>query len=100
MNRPRPDLDGLTKAARNAGGGGLAPGSPVESAVLRRYRHAHRADGTWFYMKSPIGRPALVKLFASILRKDEDRYVLVTPVERVGIAVDDVPFVAVEMRRR
>jgi hypothetical protein len=55
------------------------------------------ADGTWFYCGSPIGRPALVKLFASILRKDDDRHVLVTPVERVGIAVDDAPFVAVEM---
>jgi hypothetical protein len=56
------------------------------------------ADGTWFYLGSPIGRPALVKLFSSILRKDPDRYVLVTPVERVGIKVDDAPFLAVEMR--
>ena len=55
-------------------------------------------DGTWFYSGSPIGRPALVKLFASILRKDPDRYVLVTPVECVGIKVEDVPFIAVEMR--
>lgn len=56
------------------------------------------ADGTWFYNGSPIGRPALVSLFSSILRKDEERYVLVTPVERVGIQVDDAPFLAVEMR--
>jgi len=56
-----------------------------------------RADGTWFYNGTPIGRAALVKLFASILRKDTDGHVLVTPVERVGIAVDDAPFVAVEM---
>lgn len=55
------------------------------------------ADGTWFYNGTPIGRPALVRLFASILRKDADRYVLVTPVERVGIAVEDAPFQAVEM---
>lgn len=54
-------------------------------------------EGAWSYMGSPIGRPALVKLFASVLRKDPDRYVLVTPVERVGIAVADVPFLAVEM---
>lgn len=54
-------------------------------------------NGTWFYMGTPIGRPALVKLFASVLRKDPERYVLVTPVERVGIAVEDVPFMAVEM---
>ena len=55
------------------------------------------ADGTWFYMGTPIGRHALVKLFASILRKDPERYVLVTPVERVGIKVEDAPFIAVEM---
>jgi hypothetical protein len=55
------------------------------------------ADGTWFYNGTPIGRPALVKLFASVLRKDAERYVLVTPVERVGIEVADVPFLAVEM---
>ena len=57
------------------------------------------ADGTWFYRGSPIGRAPLVQLFASILRKDADRHVLVTPVERVGITVDDAPFLAVEMRR-
>lgn len=55
------------------------------------------ADGTWFYQGTPIGRPALVKLFASVLRKDPERFVLVTPVERVGIAVEDAPFLAVEM---
>ena len=55
------------------------------------------ADGTWFYMGTPIGRPALVKLFASVLKRENDRYFLVTPVEKVGITVDDAPFVAVEM---
>src|SRR5215203_1363260 len=55
------------------------------------------ADGTWFYNGTPIGRLALVKLFASVLRKDPDRHVLVTPVERVGIVVEDAPFAAVEM---
>ena len=54
-------------------------------------------DGTWFYNGSPIGRLPLVQLFASILRRDEDRFVLVTPVERVGIKVDDAPFLAVEL---
>jgi hypothetical protein len=54
-------------------------------------------DGTWYYQKTPIGRPALVKLFASVLKKEGDKYFLVTPVEKVGIAVDDVPFLAVEM---
>src|ERR1700690_1138811 len=56
------------------------------------------ADGTWFYCGSPIGRLPLVQLFVSVLRKEADRYVLVTPVEKVGIKVDDAPFLAVEMR--
>jgi hypothetical protein len=55
------------------------------------------ADGSWHYMGTPINRPALVRLFATVLRKDPERYVLVTPVERVGITVEDAPFLAVEM---
>jgi hypothetical protein len=55
------------------------------------------ADGSWHYMGSSINRPSLVKLFSTVLRKDPERYVLVTPVERVGIVVDDAPFLAVEM---
>ncbi len=56
------------------------------------------ADGTWLYRGSPIGREALVRLFASILRREPDgSHVLVTPVERIGIAVEDAPFLAVEM---
>ncbi|WP_336057125.1 DUF1285 domain-containing protein [Nitratireductor sp. CH_MIT9313-5] len=56
------------------------------------------ADGTWFYMGTPIGRAALVQLFSSVLRKDEDgRTYLVTPVEKVGITVEDAHFIAVEM---
>jgi len=50
-------------------------------------------DGTWFYEGSPINRPAMVKMFSNILRKDGDKYVLVTPVEKVGITVEDAPFV-------
>jgi len=53
-------------------------------------------DGTWYYLGTPIGRFELVKLFSSILRKDGDKYFLVTPVEKVGIKVDDAPFVAVD----
>ena len=54
-------------------------------------------DGTWFYMKTPIGRQALVKLFASILKREGEKYFLVTPVEKCGIKVDDAPFLAVEL---
>ncbi|MEM6825834.1 MAG: DUF1285 domain-containing protein, partial [Pseudomonadota bacterium] len=53
-------------------------------------------DGTWFYLGTPIGRPELVRLFSTILRKDGEEYFLVTPVEKVGITVDDAPFVAVD----
>jgi hypothetical protein len=53
-------------------------------------------DGTWFYLGTPIGRFELVKLFSSILRRDGDSYFLVTPVEKVGIKVDDAPFVALD----
>lgn len=56
------------------------------------------ADGTWYYLKTPIGRPALVRLFSSVLKKEDGRYFLVTPVEKIGITVDDAPFAAVEMR--
>ena len=55
------------------------------------------ADGAWFYAGTPILRPALVALFAGILRKDPERYVLVTPAECVGIVVEDVPFIGVAM---
>lgn len=54
-------------------------------------------DGTWYYMGSPIGRQRMVKLFSTVLRRDEDgKTYLVTPVEKLGIIVDDAPFVAVE----
>ena len=53
-------------------------------------------DGTWFYLGTPIGRPELVRLFSTILKKEGDDYFLVTPVEKVGITVDDAPFVAVD----
>ena len=53
-------------------------------------------DGTWFYLGTPIGRFELVKLFSSILKLEEGKYFLVTPVEKVGITVDDAPFVAVD----
>ena len=56
------------------------------------------ADGTWFYQGTPIGRPALVKLFSSILKREGDGYFLVTPVEKVGLTVVDVPFLAVELK--
>ena len=56
-------------------------------------------DGTWYHEGSPIGRPEMVRLFSTILRREDDgSFVLVTPVEKLGIAVEDAPFVAVELR--
>ena len=55
------------------------------------------ADGTWFYQKTPIGRLPLVKLFASVLKREGDKYFLVTPVEKVGLIVEEAPFLAVEL---
>ena len=58
-------------------------------------------DGTWYYQGSPIQRLPLVKLFASVLRLEDDgRYYLVTPVEKMPIEVEGMPFVAVEMTRK
>ncbi len=57
-------------------------------------------DGTWFYLGTPIGRPELVRLFASILKREGEEYFLVTPVEKVRIRVDAAPFVAVDFEAR
>ncbi len=58
-----------------------------------------RRDGTWFYLGTPIGRKPLVKLFSTILKLEDGKYFLVTPVEKVGIRVVDAPFVAVDVSR-
>ena len=100
---------GLTKASDTAGltalisratraGKGAAPVDRWNPDFCGDLDMEIRADGTWFYLGTPIGRMPLVQLFSSVLRKDEDgRTYLVTPVEKVGIRVVDAPFVAVEM---
>ena len=94
-------LEGLAAAARSAGGERkrLPPVHLWNPDFCGDIDMRIAADGTWFYMGTPIGRPALVQLFSTILRKDPERYVLVTPVERVGIKVDDAPFLGVELQR-
>jgi hypothetical protein len=93
-----PPLDSLTAGARAAAQGkGLPPVEEWHPAYCGEIDMRIAADGTWFYMGTPIGRPALVRLFSTILRRDPERFVLVTPVEMVGIAVEDAPFMAVEM---
>lgn len=54
-------------------------------------------DGTWFHQGAPIGRPELVRLFAGLLRKDDEGFMLVTPAEKLSIAVEDAPFLAVAL---
>jgi uncharacterized protein len=92
---PDAAIRGLAEAARGRGAAPVHLWDPPDCGDIDM-RIA--ADGVWHYCGSPIGRAALVQLFASILRKDDDRYVLVTPVEKVGIKVDDAPFTAVEMQ--
>jgi hypothetical protein len=100
MAAPPLDLTDLARAAKEAGPKGLPPVHLWNPPFCGDIDMRIAADGTWYYMKTPIGRPALVRLFSTILRRDGDKYVLVTPVERVGITVDDAPFVAVEMQER
>ena len=95
-------LDGLTAAARDAAkagaaGKGLPPVHLWTPPFCGDLDMRIASDGTWFYMGTPIGRPALVRLFSTILKREGAKYFLVTPVEKVGIRVDDAPFLAVEM---
>jgi len=91
-------LDGIAGAVKTASGKGPPPVHLWNPAYCGEIDMRIAADGTWFYQKTPIGRPALVKLFASIIKREGDRYFLVTPVEKCGILVDDAPFLAVELR--
>jgi len=91
-------LEGIAGAVKSAAGRGPPPVHLWNPAYCGEIDMRIAADGTWFYHKTPIGRPALVKLFASVLKREGDRYFLVTPVEKCGITVDDAPFLAVEMR--
>ncbi len=98
-DRPSPGLAALIARAERAGQG--AP--PVERwhpAACGDIDMVIHADGSWSHEGSPIGRPALVRLFSSVLRKDEDgETYLVTPVEKMRIRVEDAAFAAVEMAR-
>jgi hypothetical protein len=90
-------LETIAGAAKRAGGKGPPPVHLWNPPFCGDIDMRIAADGTWFYLGTPIGRPALVKLFASVLKREGDAYFLVTPVEKVGIRVDDAPFMAVEM---
>mgnify|MGYP005817257941 CR=1 FL=1 len=94
-------LDRLTAAAgsASASGKGLPPVHLWNPPFCGDLDIRIAGDGSWYYMGTPIGRPALVRLFSTILKREGDKYFLVTPVEKVGIRVDDAPFMAVELRK-
>lgn len=93
-----PDAGALARAAAAAQGKGPPPVHLWNPPFCGDLDIRIARDGLWYYLGTPIGRPALVKLFASILKREDDRFFLVTPVEKVGIRVDDAPFVAVDFR--
>lgn len=98
-------LEGLTAAARQAAGAhatakSLPPVHLWNPPFCGDLDMRIAGDGTWYYMGTPIGRPALVRLFSTILKREDGKHFLVTPVEKVGIRVDDAPFLAVEMAQR
>lgn len=92
-------IQGLEALLKAQAEGGLPPVEQWDPPYCGDIGMAIQADGTWLYQGSPIGRAALVRLFARVLRKDADgRHHLVTPVEKVAVAVEDAPFLAVEMQ--
>jgi hypothetical protein len=98
-------LEDLTVAARQATnatpqGKGLPPVHLWNPPFCGDLDMRIASDGTWYYMGTPIGRPALVRLFSTILKREDGKHFLVTPVEKVGIRVDDAPFLAVEMQKK
>ncbi len=92
-----PSAEGIAQSAKAATKGkGLPPVHLWNPPFCGDLDMRIARDGTWYYLGTPIGRPELVRLFSTILRRDGDKYFLVTPVEKVGIIVDDAPFVAVD----
>ena len=102
MTKPERDagnlLAGLKEVEKASGKRGMPPVHLWNPPFCGDIDMRIAQDGLWYYLNSPIGRKPLMKLFASVLRHDEDgKYYLVTPVEKCGIRVDDAPFVAIRM---
>lgn len=95
----KPTAEGLAASATAASKGGLPPVHLWDPPFCGDLDMRIARDGTWFYEGTPIGRPGLVRLFSTILKLEDGAYFLVTPVEKVGITVDDAPFVAVDFEQ-
>lgn len=93
-----PSIGEIARALEAGGGLGAAPVERWNPPYCGEIDMRIAYDGTWFYGGSPIGRPELVRLFASVLVREDGRYFLVTPAEKCAITVDDAPFLAVDMR--
>lgn len=103
MPSPEPPADlsrlSLADIARMAADRKLPPVESWNPAHCGHSEMRIAADGTWFHQGDPIARPAMVRLFSSILRREADgRHVLVTPAEKLDIDVEDAPFTAVEVK--
>jgi len=98
MAKQRQSINALAEAAQRESRQGPPPVHLWDPPFCGDLDLRIAADGTWYYRGSPIGRPALVKLFASILKREGERYFLVTPAEKCGIVVEDAPFLAIEMK--
>ena len=96
QNTVTPSAEGIAAAVHAAKGRGLPPVHLWNPEFCGDLDMRIARDGTWFYLGTPIGRFELVRLFSSILKLEDGKYFLVTPVEKVGITVDDAPFVAVD----
>ncbi len=96
QNPVTPSPDGLVTSVKAAKSKGLPPVHLWNPPFCGDLDMRIAKDGTWYYMGSPINRFELVRLFSSILKKENGNYFLVTPVEKVGITVEDAPFVAVD----
>lgn len=97
QNIVKPGAESLAAAARSGSkNGGLPPVERWNPPFCGDIDMRIARDGTWYYEGTPIGRPAMVRLFSTILWREGDLYFLVTPVEKVGIRVDDAPFLAVD----
>ena len=90
-------LEGLIAAAKQSRG--LPPVHLWHPAHCGEIDIVIKKNGLWFHEGTPIGREALVRLFSTVLRKDPEGYVLVTPVEKLSIQVEDAPFTAVRVDR-